>query len=82
MEVKDYEFDIKNLQFMQELSPEDERDYCVNAIIPTLGAIPDEFMVSNWDKVPVYNQGFVGSCVSHTVKSLKEMNELKEEIIK
>lgn len=58
-------------------SPEDERDYLAKDYI-TMGVRPMTYFP---DKIaPILSQGFVGSCVSHTLATVKWYQERRERL--
>lgn len=77
MEVKEYEFDIKKIQFIKELSPKDERDYDVASIIPMATIPPENFKVTDWNVFEIDHQNLSGMCTAFSSEYCKAMSEYR-----
>lgn len=58
-------------------SPHDSRDYKINKFFAPQLTFPDEYRIPEYID-EVYDQGYVGSCVAFSLKTIKEYQELRE----
>jgi hypothetical protein len=65
-----------NHKFLAKPSPDDERDYRVARVAPTLSVFPDEFRIPFNGEIK--NQGEIGSCVAQSLAYTREIQEEKQ----
>jgi len=59
-------------------SPPDDRDYPVSALLKVESKFEPRFDLTDFDKIPVLDQGPVNSCYAHAMRTVREYVEMKQ----